>query len=61
MCAICDIGVIAGTVPLGLGPFVADFDEDNDGTVAVSETRFDGVKDHLIMPVNHKGMLAYAG
>ncbi len=55
-----EIGVIAGDVPLGFGRFVADFREDNDGTVAVSETRLDGVKDHLIMSVSHKGMLVSA-
>ena len=52
-----EIGVIAGTSPLGLGRLVADFDEDNDGTIAVSETRLDGAKDHLLMRVSHKGML----
>ncbi len=55
-----DIGVIAGTVPLGIGSLFAKFDEDNDGTIGVSETRFDGAKDHLIMPVSHKGMLVSA-
>ena len=52
-----DIGVIAGNVPLGFGRLVAKFDEDNDGTIAVSETRLAGVRDHLVMPVSHKGML----
>jgi pimeloyl-ACP methyl ester carboxylesterase len=55
-----DVGVIAGTVPFGLGRLVADFDEDNDGTIGVSETRLDGAKDHLIMAVSHKGMLVSA-
>ena len=55
-----DIGVVAGNVPLGFGRFVAKFDEDNDGTIGVSETRFDAAKDHLIMPVSHKGMLVSA-
>ena len=55
-----DIGVIAGTVPLGFGRLVASFDEDNDGTVGVSETRLDGIKDHLTLPVSHKGMLVSA-
>jgi len=52
-----EIGSIAGDVPLGFGRFVARFDEPNDGTVAVSETRLPGVKDHLVLPVSHKGML----
>lgn len=55
-----DIGVIAGTVPLGLGRLFAKFDEDNDGTIGVSETRLQGAKDHLIMSVSHKGMLVSA-
>ncbi|MGI9248591.1 MAG: lipase family alpha/beta hydrolase [Woeseiaceae bacterium] len=57
VCDERDIGVIAGNVPLGFGRLVANFDEHNDGTIAVSETRLDGVKDHLVMPVSHKGML----
>jgi len=57
VCEEREIGVIAGNVPLGLGRLVTDFGEENDGTVAVSETRIDGAKDHLIMPVSHKGML----
>jgi pimeloyl-ACP methyl ester carboxylesterase len=55
-----DIGVIAGTVPMGFGRLFANFDEDNDGTIGVSETRLDGAKDHLIMPVSHQGMLVSA-
>ena len=56
----CQIGAIAGNVPLGLGRLVANFEDDNDGTVAVSETRFSGLADHLVMPVSHKGMLVSA-
>ena len=57
VCEKRDIGIIAGTVPLGFGKLVADFDEPNDGTIAVSETRLDGAADHLVLPVSHKGML----
>jgi len=57
VCEDREIGVIAGTVPLGFGKFVADFDEPNDGTVALSETRLAGATDHLAMEVSHKGML----
>lgn len=52
-----EIGIIAGDVPVGFGRFVAGFDEPNDGTVAVSETRMQGAKDHLVLPVSHVGML----
>ncbi len=57
VCYERDIGIIAGNVPLGFGQLVAEFDEPNDGTVAVSETQLEGAKDHLVMPVSHKGML----
>lgn len=57
VCEQRDIGVIAGTVPLGFGRLFAKFNEDNDGTVAVSETRIEGARDHLVLPVSHKGML----
>ncbi len=52
-----EIGIIAGDVPIGFGRLVAGFDEANDGTVAVAETRMPGAKDHLVLPVSHKGML----
>lgn len=55
-----ELGLIAGTTPMGLGRFFANFDEDCDGTVSVSETRLAGHKAHLTLPVSHMGMLANA-
>jgi pimeloyl-ACP methyl ester carboxylesterase len=55
-CSI-DLGVIAGTSPMGLGRFFARFEEDCDGTVGVSETRLNGITAHLTLPVSHMGML----
>lgn len=52
-----EVGVIAGSAPIGIGRFVAGFDEPNDGTVAVAETRLPGARDHLVLPVSHKGIL----
>ena len=52
-----EIGCLAGDLPIGFGRFVAGFEEANDGTVAISETRLPGVKDHIVLPVSHKGML----
>ncbi|MDE2451653.1 MAG: alpha/beta hydrolase [Gammaproteobacteria bacterium] len=51
------LGIIAGTQSVGLGQFLAGFEEDCDGTVAVSETRLPGAADHITLPVSHMGML----
>ena len=52
-----DVSVIAGTDPKGLGRFVHRFDETNDGSVALSETRIPGLHTHLTVPVSHSGQL----
>jgi len=51
------LGIIAGTQPIGVGQILVEFTEDSDGTVAVSETRLPGATDHLLLPVSHLGML----
>ncbi len=57
VCRIRDVGVIAGDLPIGIGRLFAKFDEGNDGTVTVAETRLAGAKDHIVMPVSHSSML----
>lgn len=53
-----EIGVIAGSLPLGLGYLVApDLPRPNDGVVTVEETRVPGMRDHIVVRVNHSGML----
>jgi hypothetical protein len=52
-----ELGIIAGTRRMGLGQFFAGFDEECDGTIAVSETRMPGAAGHVSMPVSHMGML----
>lgn len=52
-----EFGVIAGTLRLGLGMFIPGIPRPNDGTVAVAETRLDGMTDHITLPVSHFGML----
>jgi pimeloyl-ACP methyl ester carboxylesterase len=52
-----DLGIIAGTQPVGLGRLLAEFHEACDGTVAVSETRLPGATEHIELPVSHMGML----
>ena len=55
----CDreLGCIAGTRPMGLGRFFAQFDEDCDGTIGVSETKLPGHTAHMTVPVSHMGLL----
>jgi pimeloyl-ACP methyl ester carboxylesterase len=55
-----EIGIIAGTQPMSFGRLITDFDEPNDGTVGVSETRLPGATAHLVLPVSHSGMLMSA-
>lgn len=54
------LGIIAGSYSFGFGQFLAGFEEDSDGTVAVSETRLPGATDHIVVPVSHLGMLVSA-
>lgn len=56
-----DLGIIAGSTSAGLGRVVSHLPEPNDGTVAVEETRLEGMTDHVVLPVTHTGMLASAG
>ncbi len=52
-----EVGVIAGSRALGLGLLLGPFHQPNDGTVAVAETRLDGLRDHLVLKTSHTGML----
>lgn len=54
------LGIVAGSQPLGVGQLLARFAEDNDGTVAVAETRMAGATDHVVLPVSHLGLLLSA-
>lgn len=48
-----EVGTIAGTLSAGLGRLVTSFDGPNDGTVAVSETKMPGAKDHVEVAASH--------
>lgn len=52
-----DVGVIAGSMGLGLGRLFADLNADHDGTVLVEETRLPGAKDHIVLSTSHTGMV----
>jgi pimeloyl-ACP methyl ester carboxylesterase len=51
-----ELGVIAGTVNVGLGRIVNSQTGPSDGTIYVDETRIEGMKQHLLMQVSHTGM-----
>lgn len=52
-----DLGLIAGSLSVGLGKLVGARGAPNDGTIFVDETRLPGISQHLVMPVSHTGLL----
>jgi len=52
-----EIGVVAGDLGVGLGRVLGALQGPNDGTVAVDETRLDGLTDHIVRHVSHTTML----
>jgi pimeloyl-ACP methyl ester carboxylesterase len=53
----CEVGVIAGRLPLGLGVAIGSLHAPHDGTVSVEETRLDGIADHCTVATSHTGLL----
>ncbi|MBL8297613.1 MAG: alpha/beta hydrolase [Rhodanobacteraceae bacterium] len=51
-----EVGVIAGTQPIGLGRLMGAFSGPNDGTVSVAETRWSGVTAHCEVNTSHSGL-----
>jgi pimeloyl-ACP methyl ester carboxylesterase len=52
-----EVGVIGGTVGLGFGMLTGHLEKPHDGVVSESETRLPGLTDHLMVRVNHIGLL----
>ena len=52
----CELGVVAGTRPLGLGRLVTRVSGPSDGTVRVDETRHVDAGDWLALPETHLGL-----
>ncbi|WP_311240209.1 MULTISPECIES: alpha/beta hydrolase [unclassified Xanthomonas] len=52
-----EIGQVAGCVPRGVGRWLAPLAEGSDGTVALSETRLPGLRDHCVVHASHSGLL----
>ena len=51
------LGVIAGTLPAGLGSLLYRLPAPNDGVVAVSETEVGGMREQALVPVGHSGLI----
>ncbi len=52
-----DLGIVAGSFPLGLGMILGGLARPHDGVVSVEETRIEGATDHVVLRVSHFGML----
>lgn len=52
-----DLGVISGTLPLGVGLLVGGLESPHDGTVSVEETYLGGATDAISHPASHLGLL----
>ena len=55
-----ELGVIAGSRPWGLGRLFTRLPGTNDGVVRLEETEVAGMRDRIVLPVSHSGMLASA-
>lgn len=53
---LAPVFTLSGTQSAGLGRLLCSFDEPNDGTVTLAETRYPGAT-ACVMPVSHTGML----
>lgn len=52
------LGVIAGTLPLGLGRVLGRLPGPNDGVVCVAETAVEGMTDQALLPLGHSSLIA---
>jgi pimeloyl-ACP methyl ester carboxylesterase len=55
-----ETGAIAGTLRFGVASMVVTLPKPNDGAVTVAETKLPGLRDHLVLPVTHSGLLVSA-
>ena len=56
----CELGVIAGSRPWGLGRMLMRLPGTNDGVVRLEETEVAGMRARVVLPLSHSGMLASA-
>ncbi len=55
-----ELGVIAGSRPWGVGRLLMRLPGTNDGVVRLEETEVAGMRDRVVLPVSHSGMLVSA-
>ncbi len=56
----CELGVIAGCRPWEMGRLVLHIPGTKDGVVRIEETEVPGMRDRVVLPVSHSGMLLSA-
>ncbi len=56
-CGRCEVGVIAGKLPVGLGFLLGGLARPHDGTVTVAETELPGIHGHCVVSTSHTGLL----
>jgi len=54
------LGILAGTLPVGLGRLFGALPGPNDGVVRLEETAIDGARDRVVLRVGHSAMLLSA-
>jgi pimeloyl-ACP methyl ester carboxylesterase len=54
------LGVVAGTLPLGLGRVLGRLPGESDGVVCVEETGVDGMAARALVPLGHSSLIASA-
>lgn len=54
------LGVLAGTMPIGLGRLLGALPGANDGVVRVEETEVEGMREKVVLRVGHSAMLLSA-
>jgi pimeloyl-ACP methyl ester carboxylesterase len=52
-----EVGLVAGSVPHGLGSLLGACGDASDGTVALEETRLPGLADHCVVSASHSGLV----
>lgn len=54
------LGVLAGTLPMGLGRLFGALPGPNDGVVRLEETELEGMRDRVVLRVGHSAMILSA-